>query len=807
MKNEALRTVALDDKYDAPSGLVYLTGTQALVRLPMLQQARDAAAGLDTAGYITGYRGSPLGAYDQALTKAKAQLDRHRITFVPGLNEDLAATALWGTQQVGLFPGAKHDGVFGIWYGKGPGVDRSGDVFRHANQLGTAALGGVIALAGDDHAAKSSTMAAQTDYLFCAVSMPVLAPATLQDYIDLGLHGFAMSRYAGVWVAIKATTDTIETAGVVDVSPDRVQVVVPTDFVMPKGGVNARWPEEPFLKLEERLVRFKVPAAIAYARANRLDRNVFGRPDGEASCLGIVATGKAWLDLMQALADLGIDDAAARRLGVKVWKVAMPWPLEPQGIAAFCAGCDEVLVVEEKRPLVEGQLKDLLYAASVRPRVIGKRDADDRPLLPDYGELSPALLARVVAASLTRLGLSDAIVDVRIAARLAALDTAERGPTKVFASIDRIPYFCSGCPHNTSTRVPEGSRALAGIGCHYMAQWMGRSTDTFTHMGGEGMAWVGQAPFTDTKHVFQNLGDGTYFHSGSLAIRHAVATKTPMTYKILFNDAVAMTGGQTHDGTLTPAAIARQVQAEGVKKVVVVTDDLEKYPAGYFDASVDVFHRSALDDVQRVLRDYADVSVLIYDQTCAAEKRRRRKRGLDGRPGQAGVHQRGGVRRLRRLRREVELRVDRTGRDRIRQEARDQPVVVQQGLLVRRRLLPELRDDRGRQAATRPQGRRRRHRPPRARADVADLRDVLRAPGHRRRRDRRRDDRPVARHGRASRGQGRNGPRHGRARTEERRGDELRALRRIARPPARSADRHRVGGRRHRRRRRGHGQS
>ena len=631
----SLKRLALEDKYQASSGLAYMTGTQALVRLPMLQRARDVAAGLNTAGYITGYRGSPLGAYDQALTKARKHLDASHLKFVPGVNEDLAATALWGTQQLNLFPGGKYAGVFGIWYGKGPGVDRSGDVFRHANQAGTAPLGGVIALAGDDHAAKSSTMAAQTDFLFQAVSMPVLAPAALQDYIDYGLHGFAMSRFSGLWVAIKATTDTIETAGIVDVSPDRFHSLPPAGFVMPAGGLNSRWPEESFLKLEERLTRFKIPAALAYARENRLDRNVFGRCDGEPARLGIVATGKAYLDAMQALADLGIDQAGAERIGLKVYKVAMPWPLEPVGIAAFCAGCQDILVVEEKRSLVESQLKEALYASAERPRVVGKHDEVGRPLVPEYGEVSPSMLARLFATSLCRFvgvpddqrGAADARIHERIAARIAALDFNERAPRRAFETIERIPYFCSGCPHNSSTKVPEGSRALAGIGCHYMAQWMGRSTDTFTHMGGEGMAWVGQAPFSNTRHVFQNLGDGTYFHSGSLAIRHAVATKTPITYKILFNDAVAMTGGQPHDGQLTPGAIARQVRAEGVQKVVVVTDEPDKYPAGYFDSSVEVFHRDQLDDVQRQLREIDDVSVLIYDQTCAAEKRRRRKRG------------------------------------------------------------------------------------------------------------------------------------------------------------------------------------
>ncbi len=637
-----LRAVTLDDKYDATDGKVYITGTQALVRLPIMQRQRDLAAGLNTAGYISGYRGSPVGGYDQALWKARRQLQEHHIRFQPGLNEDLAATAIWGTQQLNCFPGAKYDGVFSIWYGKGPGVDRSGDALRHGNQAGSSAHGGVLAVAGDDHGAKSSTMAAQTDFIFSAVSMPVLAPATVQDYVDLGLHGFALSRFSGLWVGLKAVTDTIETAGIVDVSPARVRPALPDGVDMPLGGLNLRWPEETFLQLEERLTRYKMPAALAYARANRLDANVFGRDDlgagGEPARLGIVSTGKSWLDVMQALSELGIDDATARRIGLKVMKVAMPWPLEPHGVRAFCDGVEEVLVIEEKRSLIEAQLKEQLYALAERPRVLGKTDTAGTPLVPEAGEISPAMCARIIAARLralatapdaqaqARRGEIGADVLARVDARLALLD-AKQKVGKTFETIERIPYFCAGCPHNSSTKVPEGSRALAGIGCHYMAQWMDRSTATFTQMGAEGMTWVGQAPFSDTKHVFQNLGDGTYNHSGSLAIRHAVATSTPMTYKILFNDAVAMTGGQQHDGTLTPAQIQRQVRAEGVEKIVVVTDEPDKYPSGYFDADVPVRHRRELDAVQRELREYPGVSVLIYDQTCAAEKRRRRKRG------------------------------------------------------------------------------------------------------------------------------------------------------------------------------------
>jgi indolepyruvate ferredoxin oxidoreductase len=631
----AFRPVTLEDKYEADSGAVYITGTQALVRLPLMQRRRDLAAGLNTAGYISGYRGSPVGGYDQALWKARKHLETHHVKFVPGVNEDLAATAIWGTQQVNLFPGGKYDGVFGIWYGKGPGVDRSGDALRHANQSGTSLHGGVLAVGGDDHGAKSSTMAAQTDFIFKAVSMPVLAPATVQDYIDLGLQGFAMSRFTGLWVGFKAVTDTIEVAGIADVSPDRLELVTPADFAMPEGGLNLRWPEEPFLKMEERLTRWKIPAALAWARANRLDRNVFGRVDGEPARLGIVSTGKSWLDTMQALSDLGIDDATAKAIGLKVYKVAMPWPLEPQGIREFCAGCAEVLVVEEKRSLIEAQLREQLYTATERPLLTGKVDENGAPMLPEWGELSPAICARTIVERLRRYAQAGA--DARGAAltevlarcerRLAEIDAREQALTANPPSVERIPYFCSGCPHNTSTRVPEGSRALAGIGCHYMSQWMDRETATFTHMGAEGSNWVGQFPFTDTKHVFQNLGDGTYFHSGALAIRQAVAAKAPITYKILFNDAVAMTGGQKHDGQLTPRMIARQVAAEGVEKIVVVTDEPEKYPAGYFEAGIPVHHRSKLDEVQRELREFPGVSVLIYDQTCAAEKRRRRKRG------------------------------------------------------------------------------------------------------------------------------------------------------------------------------------
>ena len=637
---QALANVSLDDKYTLGRGRVYLTGTQALIRLPMLQRERDLAAGLNTACYISGYRGSPLGGYDQSLARARTHLEKHHIKFQPGVNEDLAATAIWGTQQVNLFPGSKVDGVFGIWYGKGPGVDRCGDVFRHGNAAGSSKHGGVLCLAGDDHGAKSSTQAAQSDFIFKAVGMPVLSPSNVQEYIDFGLHGFAMSRYSGCWVGFKCVTDVVEGSAAVEIGPERVKIVLPTDFDMPPAGLNIRWPEFlGFIEQEQRLYHQKLFAVMAYARANELDQTIWATPNAR---LGIVTTGKAYNDVRQGLEDLGIDEAEAARIGIRLFKVGMPWPLEPTRIAEFCKGLEEVVVIEEKRQLVEYQLKEQLYNLpdSARPRIVGKFDSHgewDVPqsnmLLPTTGEFTAVMVARAIANRITRFHASD-----RIKARLAFIDAKEAALKKPgqIIPIARIPYFCSGCPHNTSTRVPEGSRALAGIGCHYMAQWMpDRNTATFSHMGGEGVAWCGQFPFSDTKHVFANLGDGTYFHSGLLAIRFAVAAKAPITYKILFNDAVAMTGGQTHDGPLTPAIISRQVAAEGVEKIVVVTD----YPDNYKEVTdlapgTPVFHRDDLDQVQRDLREFPGVSVLIYDQTCAAEKRRRRKRGTFPDPSQ-----------------------------------------------------------------------------------------------------------------------------------------------------------------------------
>jgi indolepyruvate ferredoxin oxidoreductase len=617
----ALKAVTLDDKYVVDEGRIYLTGTQALVRLPTMQRQRDAAAGLNTGGFISGYRGSPLGGLDQALWSARRFIERNHIRFQPAINEELGATAVWGSQQLGLFPGAKYDGVFAMWYAKGPGVDRSGDALKHGNAAGSALHGGVLLLAGDDHTCKSSTLAHQSEYAFMDACIPVLNPSGVQESLDLGLYGWAMSRYSGCWIAFKTIAETVDSSASVELDPERTRIVLPEDFEMPLGGLNIRWPDPP-LDQEHRLHKYKLYAALAFARANRLDRMVIDSPFPR---FGIVTTGKSYLDVRQALDDLGIDEAHAAEIGIRLYKVAMSWPLEREGIRHFAEGLEEILVVEEKRAVIENQFKEQLYnwREDVRPRVVGKFDENHNWILPSNGELTPAQIARVIAERIARFHTSP-----RIAERLAFLEAKERQLGGAVVPFARTPYFCSGCPHNSSTKVPEGSRALAGIGCHYLAQFMDRSTATFTQMGGEGVPWIGQAPFTDTPHVFANLGDGTYTHSGVLAIRAAVAAKVNITYKLLFNDAVAMTGGQPIDGGLTVPVLTRQLAAEGVGPIVVVTDEPEKYPpSAGFASGVIVRHRDDLDTVQRDLRAIPGVTAIVYDQTCAAEKRRRRKRG------------------------------------------------------------------------------------------------------------------------------------------------------------------------------------
>jgi len=631
--------ISLDDKFTLERGRAFITGTQALIRLAIMQRRRDEKAGLNTAGYITGYRGSPLGNVDMTAAKAKRHLEAHHITFHPGMNEDLAATAVWGTQQINLFPGAKYEGVFSMWYGKGPGVDRCGDVFKHANIAGTDRHGGVLVLAGDDHAAKSSTTAHQSEHILKACGIPVLYPSSVQEYLDYGLHGWAMSRYTGLWVAMKCVTDIVESGASVDLDPDRVQIALPSDFELPPGGLNIRYPDA-VLEQEARMNNYKWYAALAYARANRLNRIVWDSPHAR---IGIITAGKSYLDTRQALDDLGIDEAVAQDIGIRLYKVGMTWPLEAEGVRRFAQGLEEIVVVEEKRQILEYQLKEELYnwRDDVRPRVVGKfddtgewsnthREGHGHWLLPASYELNPAQIARAIATRISRYFAGHPI-EQRVRERIAYLEAKEAvlkiDGAKSDPNKDRTPYFCSGCPHNTSTKVPEGSRALAGIGCHYMVVWMNRNTATFTHMGAEGVSWVGHAPFTSERHVFANLGDGTYFHSGLLAIRAAVAAKVNMTYKILYNDAVAMTGGQHVDGPLNPAMISRQIAAEGVRPIVVVTDEPDKYPASTdWAPGVTIRHRDDLDAVQKELREVQGVSAIIYDQTCASEKRRRRKR-------------------------------------------------------------------------------------------------------------------------------------------------------------------------------------
>jgi len=618
-----LRPVTLADKYDLDKSPVFVTGYQAIIRLCLMQKERDRRAGLNTAGYISGYRGSPLGGLDQQFERAGTILRANDILFQAGLNEDLAATALWGTQQAELRGEGKFDGVFGIWYGKGPGVDRSGDVFRHANGAGTSKHGGVLALMGDDHTAESSTTAHQSEFNFVNVVIPVLNPAGVQEIIDYGLYGWAMSRYTGAWVGLKCMHDTVESTGVVDGRLDRVNIVIPGDdeFRMPPDGLNIRLGDT-VLGMEARLQDFKRDAMLAFVRANKLNRVIMS--GGPKPRISIVTVGKSYLDVRQALDELGLDEVRCNDLGVRLYKVGCPYPIGRDAMLEAAKGVDLLIVVEEKRSLVEVQVREELYGTTHQPVCIGKKDEEGNWLFPVKGALDVNDIAICIGERLLRFAPSE-----ELAARVARLKEAQRILAETQDLAVRTPYFCAGCPHNTSTKVPEGSRAYAGIGCHYMVQWMDRATAGFTQMGGEGANWIGEAPFSKRPHVFQNIGDGTYNHSGSLTIRAAVAAGVNVTYKILFNDAVAMTGGQKNDGGLTVPRIARQVAAEGVKRIAIVTDEPQKYPRGtQWPAGTTIHHRNDLDDVQRELAGISGCTVLIYDQTCAAEKRRRRKRGL-----------------------------------------------------------------------------------------------------------------------------------------------------------------------------------
>ena len=617
-----MRSVTLEDKYIVPQGTVLMNGTQALVRLPMLQRQIDRRAGLNTAGFISGYRGSPLGSYDSELWRAKTLLEQDDIVFQPGVNEDLAATAVWGTQMLGAVPGANKDGVFAIWYGKGPGVDRSGDPFKHGNTSGTHPLGGVLIVAGDDHSGKSSTVAHQSEMLLMHVGMPVLAPSNAQEVIDLGLLGFAMSRYCGLFTGFKLVNEVLEQTMTVDVDLEGFAPVLPDPGELPPEGVHYISSHIDRVRSEMVVKRYRMPLAEKFVRANRIDKILIDAPRRR---LGIVSAGKAVQDVKQALQMLGLDDATAAALGVSFYKLGCVFPVEREGLSDFAASHEELIFIEEKEGLTEQQAKALLYGSPHHPRIVGKTDEDGLFMIPSDVQLESIQLAVVLAERLRRLGVDAPDLYAR-ADSMAKQLAAVAGLTP--AEAVRTPYFCSGCPHNTGTRFPDGSVAAGGIGCHAMAMYSGPAMMPNAQMGGEGGHWYSLAHFSDTPHIFQNMGDGTYYHSGLLAIRGAVAAGVNITFKVLFNDAVAMTGGQPVDGPLSVGDITRQVLAEGAVQCVVVTDRPDLYNAeSGLAAGVKVEHRDDYDAIQRQIAEVKGVTVIVYEQTCAAEKRRRRKRG------------------------------------------------------------------------------------------------------------------------------------------------------------------------------------
>ncbi|MFP4313176.1 MAG: indolepyruvate ferredoxin oxidoreductase family protein [Alphaproteobacteria bacterium] len=619
-----LRDVKLTDKYELDDGMAFMSGLQALARIPIVMRRRDLARGYNTAGFISGYRGSPLGGYDLELNRAKKYLKELDVTFLPGVNEDLAATAVWGTQQINLMPGGSdYEGVFGIWYGKSPGVDRSGDVMRHANAYGTSPRGGVLAIVGDDHACKSSTLPCQSDHALYAMQIPQLYPASVAEFVEYGVLGIEMSRYSGCWTALKVTSENVETSGTVDLSRENIDIQYPSDdeFEMPPGGVHIRMNDKP-RDVDWRLQNYKLFACHAFARKNNIDRTMI---DSKKPRFGIITAGKSYGDVSQALVELGIDDKVAEKIGLRLYKVGMTWPLEPQGVQEFVKGLDEILVVEEKRELIEYQLKQQIFNwdKKDRPVVVGKYDHLGERLLPLHNDQNVGMVAYVIAKRLAPFYTSP-----QIEKALKFFESREKDMEGYLPPSLRRPYYCAGCPHNSSTKVPEDSFAMVGIGCHYMVQWMDRNSAMCTQMGGEGVPFVGMAPYTKRQHIFANLGDGTYFHSGTLAIRAAVAAKINITYKILYNDAVAMTGGQHVDGEMPVYRVAQQVMAEGVEKAWILSEQPEVYKdrKGIPDA-VPVLHRDHLQKVMKECKDTQGTTVIIYDQTCAAEKRRRRKRG------------------------------------------------------------------------------------------------------------------------------------------------------------------------------------
>ncbi|EEB72637.1 indolepyruvate ferredoxin oxidoreductase family protein [Phaeobacter italicus] len=621
--------ISLNDKYDLTKSPVMLNGTQALVRLMLMQKHRDVQAGLNTAGLVTGYRGSPLGAVDMQMKRAEKHLTASDITFQYGLNEDLAVTALWGAQQAEVRGEGKYDGVFGLWYGKGPGVDRSGDAIRHANMAGSSKYGGVLMAMGDDHTGESSTVLHQSEWSLMDCYLPIVSPAGVQEILDYGIYGIGLSRFSGLWTGLKTMKDTIEVTSVVDGNPDRMQLVTP-EFDMPADGLNIRLDDDRF-RQENRIIDYKRFAAEAYSHANKMDKRMWGKPGAK---IGFVAAGKNWLDLVHAMSLLNIDENMAERLGITTYKVGQTWPLDMKGFNDWAEGLDLIVVVEEKRKLIEIQIKEAIFDDRRGRRVYGwyKGGAGGMhrdELFPTKYALDPIMIAEKLGQILIEEGRETEA----IRAGLSALEDAKRADNAEEIAA-RLPYFCSGCPHNSSTKLPDGSRAYAGIGCHFMVQWMDRETTGFTHMGGEGVNWVGEAPFSNRKHVFQNLGDGTYNHSGVQAIRAALAEGTNITFKILYNDAVAMTGGQEAEGGLTAQQIAHELTAMGVKTIAVVYDEKEDVDAKLFPAGMRMHERAELMVVQKEFEQVEGVSAIIYIQTCAAEKRRRRKKGLFPDPDQ-----------------------------------------------------------------------------------------------------------------------------------------------------------------------------
>ncbi len=615
-----MQRVSLEDRFTRREGRILITGVQALVRLMLLQAERDQAAGLRTAGFVSGYRGSPLGTLDLAFATAGPLPGQHAIVVRPAVNEELAATAVAGTQQLEQSPGARVAGVFALWYGKGPGLDRASDAIRHGNYQGSSKHGGVVLAVGDDHVAKSSSIVCYSDETVASLQVPLFYPADPREIVTLGLHAFAMSRHTGSWTALKVITEVADCTRAITADELSGSVVLPP-VAAPSMGLHNRWPETP-ADQEVRQQDHRLPAVLDYVRANGLDRTVLKAPGAR---VGVIAAGKSWLDVLEALRLLGLDESRLADLGIALYKPALIWPLEPQGLSAFAAGLATLVVVEEKAPFVEGQAKSILYGDDAAPQILGKARASGEAMFPKTGDLTPERIAAELGAL---------IYEQTGDASVGAATERRRGDLRTQVSfgappVVRKPFFCSGCPHNRSTVLPEGSRATAGIGCHGLAAYNRPSTATFSQMGGEGVHWMGLSPFTEEPHIFANLGDGTYFHSGLLAIRQAVAANLNITYKLLYNSAVAMTGGQPVDGELSVAQLVDQLRAEGVASIVLSTDDPDRYPPGDpVRAKADrVEHRDSLDELQRQMRETPGVSVIVYEQMCATEKRRLRKRG------------------------------------------------------------------------------------------------------------------------------------------------------------------------------------